>query len=89
MTTNSPVLKLFPCGAQVPDFLRALRVPFWAVGFVPAGGLGLSAVMDGLEAGGAGVGLGSALVHRDDSPANLAARIRRLTERVRDHGAHR
>ena len=82
-------LKLFPCGGQTPEFLRALRGPFSAVGFVPTGGIGLSAVPDWLEAGAAAVGLGSALVRPDDSLADLAARVRRLTERVRDQGAHR
>jgi hypothetical protein len=42
-----------------------------------------------LEAGAAVGGLRSALVRPDDSLADLAARVRRLTERVRERGARR
>jgi 2-keto-3-deoxy-6-phosphogluconate aldolase len=82
-------LNLFPCGAQMLDFVRALRGRFSAVGFVPTGGIGLSAVPACLEAGAAVVGLRSALVRPDDSLADLAARGRRLTERVCERGARR
>jgi 2-dehydro-3-deoxyphosphogluconate aldolase/(4S)-4-hydroxy-2-oxoglutarate aldolase len=77
------LVKLFPCGGQAPEFLSALRGPFSAVGFVPTGGIGLSAVPAWLGAGAVAVGLGSALVRPDDALADLAHRARRLMGRMR------
>ncbi|HUZ24483.1 MAG TPA: bifunctional 4-hydroxy-2-oxoglutarate aldolase/2-dehydro-3-deoxy-phosphogluconate aldolase [Streptosporangiaceae bacterium] len=83
------LLKLFPCGGLTPDFLRALRGPFPAVGFVPTGGVDLPSVASWLSAGAAAVGLGSALVRSGDSGEDLARRVRRLAQGVQepDHGA--
>jgi 2-dehydro-3-deoxyphosphogluconate aldolase/(4S)-4-hydroxy-2-oxoglutarate aldolase len=83
------LLKLFPCGGLTPDFLRAMRGPFPAVGFVPTGGIGLSSVAEWLGAGAAAVGLGSALVRSGDSGEDVASRARRLGQDIQepDHGA--
>jgi 2-dehydro-3-deoxyphosphogluconate aldolase/(4S)-4-hydroxy-2-oxoglutarate aldolase len=78
------LLKLFPCGGLTPDFLRALRGPFPAVGFVPTGGVALPSVTQWLGAGAVAVGLGSALVRPGDSGADLAGRAWRLARDIQD-----
>lgn len=75
--------KLFPATVVGSGWLKALRGPFPAMGFVAVGGVDLRNAADYVEAGASGVGLGSSievLLGLDD-PAGFIADLHSLVER--------
>jgi 2-dehydro-3-deoxyphosphogluconate aldolase/(4S)-4-hydroxy-2-oxoglutarate aldolase len=75
------MLKLFPCDALGPAYLKALRAPLDDVDFVPTGGVTLDNISDYARAGAAAVGLGSSLIAGpSQSAAELAARAAALKQ---------
>lgn len=75
------MLKLFPCDALGPAYLKALRAPLDDVDFVPTGGVTLDNIASYARAGAAAVGLGSSLVAGpSQSAAELAARAGALKQ---------
>jgi 2-dehydro-3-deoxyphosphogluconate aldolase / (4S)-4-hydroxy-2-oxoglutarate aldolase len=86
--TGCRMLKLFPCEAFGPAYLKALRAPLDDVDFVPTGGVSLENIAAYARAGAAAVGLGSSLVTGPSQPvAELAARagaLKQAWEAARD-----
>jgi 2-dehydro-3-deoxyphosphogluconate aldolase/(4S)-4-hydroxy-2-oxoglutarate aldolase len=66
------ILKLFPAGSLGPAHFRALRDPFPGLAWVPTGGVDWMNAAEWLEAGAAGVGLGTALFDTVDLRSALA-----------------
>jgi 2-dehydro-3-deoxyphosphogluconate aldolase/(4S)-4-hydroxy-2-oxoglutarate aldolase len=67
-------VKLFPASTYGPDHLRALRVVFPDVAFVPTGGVGPQNAAAWFEAGASAVAVGSALTHGGRAGARRLAR---------------
>lgn len=78
------MVKLFPCDALGPNYLKALRAPLNDIDFVPTGGVNLDNLSAYLRAGAVAVGLGSSLVSgpRQDL-AEVTSRARALLESLR------
>ncbi len=75
------LLKLFPAGALGVRYLRELRGPFPAEGFVPTGGVAVGDIAAWLAAGAVAVALGSDLAGR--AAPTSAAEVRVLAQRAR------
>lgn len=58
---GADVIKIFPGSLGGPSYLRALRVPFPELRFVPTGGVDLDNIHDWFKAGAFAVGTGSSL----------------------------
>jgi 2-dehydro-3-deoxyphosphogluconate aldolase/(4S)-4-hydroxy-2-oxoglutarate aldolase len=69
-------VKVFPASTYGPEHLRALRVVFPDVAFVPTGGVGPSNAADWFAAGASAVAVGSALA------SGGAAQVRELAHRL-------
>lgn len=69
---GADAVKLFPASLGGVAYLRALRGPFPDVAFVPTGGIEVGDIPTWLEAGAAGIALGTSLVG-DDPPADAGA----------------
>lgn len=81
-SAGADLIKIFPCGAVGPDYLRELRGPFERIPMVAVGGVNLNNLRDFFAAGAVAVGVGNslfgqaALAERD--LLGLAANIRRF-----------
>jgi len=86
--TGATLVKLFPASQVAPSYLRQILAPLDSVKLFPTGGITLENARAYIEAGAAGLGIGSALVpsNFDDSPsaqAALTGRARQFVEAVR------
>lgn len=59
---GADIIKLFPAGSMGIGYFNAVKGPFDDLLFFPVGGITLNNIQDWLEAGAAGVGVGSVLV---------------------------
>lgn len=71
------ILKLFPAGSTGPAHLKAISEPFPGLTWIPTGGVSWMNAAEWLEAGAAGVGMGTALF----DTADLSSAVARLTEK--------
>lgn len=71
-------VKLFPSDAVGPGYLKALRAPLNDVEFVPTGGIDVNNIGDYAAAGAVAVGLGSSLVPKKWTQAEIITRCRAL-----------
>jgi 2-dehydro-3-deoxyphosphogluconate aldolase/(4S)-4-hydroxy-2-oxoglutarate aldolase len=62
------VVKLFPCDAMGPKYLKALRAPLDDIAFVPTGGITTDNIAAYRRAGALACGIGSALVTHPGQP---------------------
>lgn len=69
---GAAAVKLFPASLGGPRYLRTLRDPFPAVGFVPVGGVDAGAAREYLAAGATAVGVGSPLIGDAASGGSLS-----------------
>lgn len=60
-SAGAVLIKVFPCEAVGPEYIRALRGPFDQIPMVAVGGVTLNNLRDYFAAGVVGVGVGSAL----------------------------
>lgn len=67
-------VKLFPCDALGPKYLRALRAPLNDIGFVPTGGIDKANLAGYIRAGAVAVGVGSSLVPGPDAATGEVAK---------------
>lgn len=58
---GADLVKVFPCGALGPGYIRELRGPFEQIPLVAVGGVNLANLADYFAAGAAGVGVGACL----------------------------
>lgn len=79
---GADLCKLFPASVWSPGSLRDWLTAMPDVRVVPTGGIALSDAPDWIAAGGAAVGLGSALTRGD--PADHSARISDLLTRLKE-----
>ena len=86
-------LKLFPADTLGPGYVRALRAPMPFLKFIPTGGVSLDTLPAFIEAGCAGVALGSSLVSKqilhDRDWATLTDRARQYVQRLAESRARR
>jgi len=59
---GADIIKLFPAGSMGIGYFKSIKGPYDDLVFFPVGGIGLDNIQDWLEAGAAGVGVGSVLV---------------------------
>ena len=76
-------IKLFPASIFGPDYLKALRGPFDQARFIAVGGINETNVLQWMEAGAIGVGVGGSLIN--GSPESLSSRIQTLIEKLKSH----
>lgn len=75
------MVKLFPCDALGPSYLKALRAPLDDIDFVPTGGVTVDNLGAYVRAGAVAVGLGSSLVTGSwQDPADVTSRARALVK---------
>lgn len=88
-SAGADLVKVFPCGAVGPAYLRELRGPFDRIPLVAVGGVNVHNVGDFFAAGATAVGVGNslfgqaALVERD--LAGMAANIRHFLAAIPPH----
>lgn len=58
---GADIVKIFPAGQLGPEFVRAMHGPFPQIPLLPTGGVTLDTLQEYLQAGAAGVGIGSPL----------------------------
>jgi 2-dehydro-3-deoxyphosphogluconate aldolase/(4S)-4-hydroxy-2-oxoglutarate aldolase len=73
-TSGADFVKLFPASTYGPEHLKALRVVFPDVGFVPTGGVGPANAAAWFDAGASALALGSALTGGDREQVQEQAR---------------
>lgn len=82
---GAAMVKVFPCGAMGPNYIRELRGPFEQIPLVAVGGVTLANVRDYFAAGAKAVGVGTSLFgHHALSEKNLKT----LAENVKNFLAH-
>jgi 2-dehydro-3-deoxyphosphogluconate aldolase/(4S)-4-hydroxy-2-oxoglutarate aldolase len=73
-TSGADFVKLFPASTYGPEHMKALRVVFPDVGFIPTGGVGPANAAAWFDAGASALGLGSALTSGDREQVQERAR---------------
>jgi 2-dehydro-3-deoxyphosphogluconate aldolase/(4S)-4-hydroxy-2-oxoglutarate aldolase len=79
---GADIVKIFPATSLGPTFLKDVRAPLPQLRLMPTGGVSLENAGDWLRAGAVAVGVGSALVDREDVTAGNFASITRRAERL-------
>ena len=57
-------VKLFPCGNDAPNYLKALKAPLSHIKFLAVGGVNINNVHEFIDAGAIGVGIGGSLINK-------------------------
>lgn len=68
---GADIIKLFPAGSLGINYFKAIKAPLDKVDFFVVGGINLSNIKDWMEAGAAGVGLGSVLIQTTEGEGVL------------------
>lgn len=68
---GADIIKLFPAGSLGINYFKAIKAPLDKVDFFVVGGINLSNIKDWMEAGAAGVGLGSVLTQTTEGEGVL------------------
>jgi 2-dehydro-3-deoxyphosphogluconate aldolase/(4S)-4-hydroxy-2-oxoglutarate aldolase len=71
--TGADAIKVFPAGALGPQYMKELRGPFPEIPFLATGGVGISNASLFFEAGATAIGVGSALVPKDNRSESFQA----------------
>ena len=72
------IIKVFPCDAMGPGYLKAVRAPLPQIRLLPTGGVNLDTATTFLEAGACALGLGGQLVEASAVAKKDYARIQSL-----------
>ena len=75
------IIKVFPASTLGPSFVKDLKGPLDQIKLLPTGGVNLNNVSAYIQAGVAGVGLGSSLVNKTEKVSQLY--LNKLTENAR------
>lgn len=75
------IIKVFPASTLGPSFIKDLKGPLDQIKLLPTGGVNLNNVSAYIQAGVAGVGLGSSLVNKTDKVSQIY--LNKLTENAR------
>jgi 2-dehydro-3-deoxyphosphogluconate aldolase/(4S)-4-hydroxy-2-oxoglutarate aldolase len=85
-SAGAAMVKVFPCGAFGPGYIRELRGPFDHIPLVAVGGVRMDNVGDYFAAGARAVGVGDSLFGRqalkERSPDGIVASVGRFLEKV-------
>ncbi|MFA1611001.1 bifunctional 4-hydroxy-2-oxoglutarate aldolase/2-dehydro-3-deoxy-phosphogluconate aldolase [Halobellus rubicundus] len=81
---GADLLKIFPASTLGPGHVRSIRGPLDQLPLVPTGGVDLDNVADFIEAGAAGVGVGSSLVDGEAVAAEEYGAIRERAASFRE-----
>ena len=68
---GADIIKLFPAGSLGINYFKSIKAPLDKVDFFVVGGINLSNIKDWMEAGAAGVGLGSVLTQTTKGKSGL------------------
>lgn len=68
---EADIIKLFPAGSLGINYFKAIKAPLDKVDFFVVGGINITNIKDWMEAGAAGVGLGSVLTQTTDGKVGL------------------
>lgn len=79
---GADIVKLFPAAALGLDYFKAIKAPFNEVRFFAVGGIDPENLKDWIEAGAAGVGIGSSLARPVDNMEERQANIVQVQEIV-------
>ena len=71
--TGADAVKVFPAGALGPQYLKELRGPFPDIPLLATGGIGTSNAALFFEAGATAIGVGSALIPKDNQQESFQA----------------
>lgn len=82
------IVKVFPASTLGPSFVKDLSGPLDQIKLLPTGGVDLNNVKDYIEAGVAGVGLGSSLISKTDNVSDaylyeITENAKQFVEKVR------
>lgn len=77
------MVKLFPCDAVGPGYVKALRAPYRDVEFIAVGGVSAANAASFLKAGAVALGAGGSLTRHAGDPAALFAEAKGLADAVR------
>jgi 2-dehydro-3-deoxyphosphogluconate aldolase/(4S)-4-hydroxy-2-oxoglutarate aldolase len=75
------IIKVFPATVLGPKFIKDIRGPLPQIPLMPTGGVGLDNIKDYLDAGAAGLGIGSSLVNTKTEITE--AYLMQLTEKAK------
>lgn len=75
------IIKVFPASTLGPSFVKDIKGPLDQIKLLPTGGVNLKNVSEYIQAGVAGVGLGSSLVNKTEKVSQLY--LNKLTENAR------
>ncbi|GAB4107888.1 bifunctional 4-hydroxy-2-oxoglutarate aldolase/2-dehydro-3-deoxy-phosphogluconate aldolase [Echinicola sediminis] len=87
---EADIVKLFPAGNFGMGYLKAIMGPFDELPFFAVGGIDLENIMDWLEAGAMGVGIGSVLTGSSQEKGlkeSVAQKARAFVEKIKNHHA--
>ena len=71
--SGADAVKVFPAGTLGPQYFKELRGPFPDIPLLATGGIGTSNAALFFEAGAAAIGVGSALIPKDNQPESFQA----------------
>lgn len=75
---GADIVKVFPCDAAGPQYIKSLRGPLPQVRMMPTGGVNLDTAADFIKAGACSLGIGSALLETKALETGDFARIESL-----------
>ncbi|MCG2460488.1 bifunctional 4-hydroxy-2-oxoglutarate aldolase/2-dehydro-3-deoxy-phosphogluconate aldolase [Flavobacteriaceae bacterium F89] len=84
---GADIVKLFPAAPLGLDYFKAIKAPFNQVPFFAVGGIGKDNLKDWLNAGAAGVGIGSSLAKPTGNTGeqqNNIAEVKEIVDRIKN-----
>ncbi len=85
---GADIVKLFPAANFGNNYLKAIKGPFDEVSFFAVGGINLDNMLEWLEAGAAGLGLGSVLTNIEKgefTKGNIESKARGFVEKLKSY----
>ena len=77
-------VKIFPAGAVGASYIKAIKAPLSHIPFLAVGGIDHTNILDYLNAGACGVGIGGALTNPDTPPETLIKNIEVMIGKVEE-----
>lgn len=79
---GADIIKLFPAGCLGINYFKAIKAPLDKVDFFVVGGITLSNIKDWMEAGAAGIGLGSVLTQSAVGDHGLESTVKQFRQLI-------
>lgn len=87
IANGADIIKLFPAGSLGINYFKAIKAPLDKIDFFVVGGINLSNVKDWMEAGAAGVGLGSVLtqtINRESGLESIESIVKKFIQLIQN-----